>query len=499
MYGTDSNSIIIKEAIESNPYKKIHVRGFLDNNAFQPKIYIQQRKVYKVADLKRIKLKFSITTLIITQGSLNNDINQDILEKCLQLSIKILTLPPTDQWISGQLNLKQLQELKIEDLLQRDPIVINNIKISSDLQGRRILITGAGGSIGSETARQVSKFKPALLILCDQAESALFDIVSEIEELKFQVKIQPYLSDITNAKRMMRLFREFRPEIIFHAAAYKHVPMMENHSEEAITTNILGTKILADLAVLFHAEKFVMISTDKAVNPTNVMGASKRIAEIYIQSLNFETSPPNNHFQESILRANDENKVNQTKFITTRFGNVLGSNGSVVPIFKRQIQSGGPVKITHPEIRRFFMTISEAVELILEACTMGKGGEIFVFDMGEPIKIKELALNMIRLAGLTPGKDIEIIYTGLRPGEKLYEEVLNDKETTLATHHKKIRIAKVRRKSHAIISSDIDTLLTLLRNSDDSEHTVRKMKEIVPEFISQNSIFSVLDNTRATI
>jgi FlaA1/EpsC-like NDP-sugar epimerase len=484
IYGTDNDSVLIKNAIESNPYKKTYVRGFIGTKNEKSKIYIQQRPVYRLGDLKRIKSKFNIATLIVTQGSFNRDVGQEVIEQCLELGIKILKLPATDQWISGKLNLKQLQDLKIEDLLQRDPIIIDNESISNDLSGKRVLITGAAGSIGSETVRQISAFKPELLILCDQAESPLFEIVMEIEERKQGVSVKPFLSDITNAKRMARLFKEFRPQVVFHAAAYKHVPMMESHSEEAIVTNVLGTRILADLAVLFDAEKFVMISTDKAVNPTNVMGASKRIAEIYIQSLNFVPYHQPSPTLKSHLENPSPSVPNNTRFITTRFGNVLGSNGSVVPIFKRQIQSGGPVKITHPEIRRFFMTIPEAVELILEAETMGNGGEIFVFDMGDPVKIKDLALNMIRLAGLTPGKDIDITYTGLRPGEKLFEEVLNDEETTLATHHTKIRIAKVRKENFTKISSAIDNLLSLLRRTDDKYSIINKMQEIVPEFRS---------------
>ena len=332
--------------------------------------------------------------------------------------------------------------------------------------------------------RQVLTYDPEMVILCDQAESALYEIQLEMEERFPNADIKIFIGNIRNYKRLQIIFNECRPQIIFHAAAYKHVPMMERHPSEAIFTNVMGSKIVADLAVLYKAEKFVMISTDKAVNPTNVMGASKRIAEIYVQSRN--TSVEN-------VDATSINESNsRTKFITTRFGNVLGSNGSVIPRFRDQIIKGGPVTVTDKEITRYFMTIPEAVQLVLEAGTMGEGGEIFIFDMGKPVKINDLAINMIKLAGLVPNKDIKIVYTGLRPGEKLYEELLNEKEQTIPTHHEKIKIAKVRTCSYGQILADIQELITICE-LDDHSMLVKKMKEIVPEFKSKNSEFEKLD------
>jgi FlaA1/EpsC-like NDP-sugar epimerase len=415
-----------------------------------------------------------------------------VIEKCLQFGIKVLTVPPSDQWIYGKLSLKQIQELRIEDLLQREPIIINNEKISSELSGKRILITGAAGSIGSEIVRQVLSFNPEMVVLCDQAESPLHEIQLEMEE-KFQGSdIKVFIGNIRDRNRMQIPFREYRPHFVFHAAAYKHVPMMERHPSEAVLTNVMGTKIIADLSVLYNVHKFVMISTDKAVNPTNVMGTSKRIAEMYVQSL---STVADNLVDQTIMGLinGDKNGASgtKTKFITTRFGNVLGSNGSVIPRFRQQIQHGGPVTVTHPEITRYFMTIPEAVQLVMEAAIMGKGAEIFVFDMGKPVKIVDLALKMIRLAGLTPDEDIKIVYSGLRPGEKLYEELLNEKEKTLPTHHEKIKIAKIIPCSHKVVR-DIEELISMGR-LEDNYGIVKKMKELVPEFKSKNSQYEKLD------
>ena len=384
-----------------------------------------------------------------------------------------------------------MKDLNIEDLLQREPIVINNTKISNDLEGKRILITGAAGSIGSEIVRQVMNYNPGLVILCDMAESALHDIQLEIEEIYPSNKVRIFIANVQNFHRMQHLFKEYNPEIIFHAAAYKHVPMMENNPSEAILTNVMGTMNIADLAILHNAEKFVMISTDKAVNPTNVMGASKRIAEIYIQSL---SNSPDNTLKvissKNNIHYTDINS--KTKFITTRFGNVLDSNGSVIPRFRNQIQKGGPITVTDPEITRYFMTIPEAVQLVLEAGIMGNGGEIFVFDMGKPVKISDLANKMILLAGLEPGKDIQVVYTGLRPGEKLYEELLNEQEKCIPTYHDKIQIAKVIVHTYDQVYSDIEELIVKCY-TDDNDSLVKKMKDMVPEFISNNSPFGMLD------
>lgn len=489
IYGSDNKAVLIKQALISG--NQFLFEGFVETDMKKVNSSIQQGKVFHKKDLAKLKQNNKIDILIIVNEQLENKNTQDIIEACLKLGIKILTVPPSEQWISGKLSLKQLQELKIENLLQREPIVISNSLISGEIQGKRILITGAAGSIGSEIVRQVLTYNPEMVILCDQAESALYEIQLQMEERFPNADIRIFIGNIRNYKRLQIIFKECRPQIIFHAAAYKHVPMMENHPSEAIFTNVMGSKIIADLAVLYKAEKFVMISTDKAVNPTNVMGASKRIAEMYVQSRN--SSPDNS---TDILNASGdsliENITLKTKFITTRFGNVLGSNGSVIPRFREQIIKGGPVTVTDKEITRYFMTIPEAVQLVLEAGTMGQGGEIFIFDMGKPVKINDLAINMIKLAGLVPNKDINIVYTGLRPGEKLYEELLDDKERTIPTHHEKIKIAKIRTCSHGQILADIQELITICEQ-DDQSRLVKKMKEIVPEFKSKNSKYETLD------
>lgn len=473
IYGSDPSAIIIKQALESGQDSNFYVVGFLGEYQNSKGLLIQQKRVFSFKHLSLLKNKFRVDKLVISSNDLGAGFKQEVVNKCLELGIKVLTVPPSEQWIYGKLRLKQIQDLKIEDLLQREPIQISDVHIFHEISGKRILITGAAGSIGSEIVRQVLRYKPGMVILCDQAESDLYEIQLEVESRYPDVVINTFIGSVRSITRMKKSFEEYHPEFVFHAAAYKHVPMMENHPTEAILTNVLGTKNIADLSIQYGAEKFVMISTDKAVKPTNIMGASKRIAEIYIQSIN------------------DLDSV-QTKFITTRFGNVLDSNGSVIPRFRTQIQNGGPVTVTHPEIVRYFMTIPEAVQLVLEAGTMGKGGEIFIFDMGRPVRIIDLASNMIRLAGLSLDKDIKIVYIGLRPGEKLYEELLNDKESTLPTHHEKIKVAKVIQYSHDSVLANIAQLISLCRN-DDCDNMVIKMKEIVPEYRSQNSVYSKLD------
>jgi FlaA1/EpsC-like NDP-sugar epimerase len=482
IYGSDNKAVLIKQALFSG--NQFIFEGFVESDLRKVNRTIQQGKVFHKKDLAKLKANNKIDILIIVNEQLENKNTQEIIEACLKLGIRILTVPPSEQWISGKLSLKQLQELKIENLLQREPIVINNSLISGEIRGKRILITGAAGSIGSEIVRQVLTYDPEMVILCDQAESALYEIQLEMEERFPNADIKIFIGNIRNYKRLQIIFNECRPQIIFHAAAYKHVPMMEKHPSEAIFTNVMGSKIVADLAVLYKAEKFVMISTDKAVNPTNVMGASKRIAEIYVQSRNSSV--------ENVDATSVSESSSRTKFITTRFGNVLGSNGSVIPRFREQIIKGGPVTVTDKEITRYFMTIPEAVQLVLEAGTMGEGGEIFIFDMGKPVKINDLAINMIKLAGLVPNKDIKIVYTGLRPGEKLYEELLNEKEQTIPTHHEKIKIAKVRTCSYGQILADIQELIRICE-LDDHSMLVKKMKEIVPEFKSKNSEYEKLD------
>ncbi len=493
IYGSDTEAMLLKQAIESSITNKFVIAGFVDTDINKANVSIQQKRVYHIRELPLLKTKKKIDKLILMNEQLDSRDKKVVIEKCLQFGIKVLTVPPSDQWIYGKLSLKQIQELRIEDLLQREPIIINNEKISSELTGKRILITGAAGSIGSEIVRQVLSFNPEMVVLCDQAESPLHEIQLEMEEKFPESDIKIFIGNIRDRNRMQIPFREYRPNFVFHAAAYKHVPMMERHPSEAILTNVMGTKIIADLSVLYNVHKFVMISTDKAVNPTNVMGTSKRIAEMYVQSL---SSVADNLVDQTIMGLiNGDGKhgggATRTKFITTRFGNVLGSNGSVIPRFRQQIQQGGPVTVTHPEITRYFMTIPEAVQLVMEAAIMGKGAEIFIFDMGKPVKIVDLALKMIRLAGLTPDEDIRIVYSGLRPGEKLYEELLNEKEKTLPTHHEKIKIAKIIPCSHKIVR-DIEDLISMSR-LEDNYGIVKKMKELVPEFKSKNSQYEKLD------
>lgn len=476
IYGSDNGAVLVKQALETSANTNFTVVGFVDDDMSKINKEIEQVRVYHIDKLDKLKEKYNVDKLIVINDHLDEQAKKSTLETCLALGIQVLTVPPSDQWIYGKLNLQQIKDLKIEDLLQRKPIRIDTSRISEDLQGKRILVTGAAGSIGSEIVHQILHYQPALVILCDQAESPLHDIQLEVQEKFPDVAVKIFIGDIRNYQRMYQLFLECNPEVVFHAAAYKHVPMMEENPTEAVLANVLGTKHIADLAIAFKTAKFVMVSTDKAVNPSNIMGTTKRIAEIYIQSLN----------------SNPANK-STTRFITTRFGNVLGSNGSVIPRFRTQIQKGGPITVTHPDITRYFMTIPEAVHLVLEAGIMGSGGEIFIFDMGEPVKIVDLALKMIKLAGLQPERDIKIIYTGLRPGEKLYEELLNHGESTMPTYHEKIKISQVITYPYQQVIADINELLMLVKQYD-TEAMVNKMKEIVPEFISKNSQFEKLDN-----
>lgn len=473
IYGSDKNAILVKQALDSDPDINYLVEGFIDTDRSMINSYLEQKKVYHIKDLPRLKRLRNIEEMLIVNEDLDERSKKVVIERCIRLGIKVLTVPPAKNWLSGKFDKKQIKKLRIEDLLQRKPIKIDQNKVKNDLHGKRVLITGAAGSIGSEIVRQAISYEPALLILCDHAESPLHEIQLEIEDLYPNASVEVVLADVSNYERMYKLFNVCRPELVYHAAAYKHVPMIENNPFEAISVNVGGTKNIADLSVQFGVERFVMVSTDKAVNPTNVMGASKRLAEIYTQSLNGVPGV-------------------KTRFITTRFGNVLGSNGSVIPRFRNQIEKGGPITVTHPEITRYFMTISEAVQLVLEAGTMGQGGEIFVFDMGKPVRIVDMAKKMIQLAGLVEGKDIKIVYSGLRPGEKLYEELLASAELTLPTHHEKISIAKVRSYPYDEASRSILELLEINKQHQ-NEEVVRKMKNIVPEFMSKNSVFEELD------
>ncbi|RYG48654.1 MAG: polysaccharide biosynthesis protein [Chitinophagaceae bacterium] len=484
IYGSSNQSVVVKQALEDSD--KFIIAGFIDQDSNKIDKEIQQKRVYHVKKLAKLKAKLKIDKLVVLSEDLNSESSKETVEKCVELGIKVVTVPPADQWISGSLHLNQIKDLRIEDLLQRPPIVLENGRISNDLKGKRVLVTGGAGSIGSEVVRQVLSYNPAMLIICDQAESPLYDLQLDIEENYPGTNVKIFIGNISNFNRMYALFKEYTPQIVYHAAAYKHVPMMEDNPTEAVQTNIQGTKNLADLSMTFDVERFVMISTDKAVNPTNVMGASKRIAEIYIQSLNNvdATSIGKGSYNEIFLP--------KTKFITTRFGNVLGSNGSVIPRFRSQIERGGPITVTHPDITRYFMTIPEAVQLVLEAGTMGNGGEIFIFDMGQPVKIVDLARKMIKLSGLTPDVDIKITFTGLRPGEKLYEELLNQEEETMATHHEKIKISKVRLYDYSQVVSDLNEIIAMNLNGDDLR-MVKKMKVMVPEYKSKNSRYEELD------
>ncbi|KEQ29694.1 polysaccharide biosynthesis protein, partial [Pedobacter antarcticus 4BY] len=424
--------------------------------------------------------------------SIPADVQANIVDICLENGIKVLNIPPPNAWTGGKIQPGQIKKLNIEDLLNRKSITIDIDGIGSQLKDKRILITGAAGSIGSEIVRQLSKFDVGLIILCDQSETGLHDLYLELTESTKNKNFHAFIGDVRDDKRMENLFSTFKPHYVYHAGAYKHVPLMEDNPSEAIKTNVLGTKTIADKAVKYGVQKFVMISTDKAVNPTNVMGASKRIAEIYVQSLNNSLHHKDHVFSNGLSYINDLDVKPITKFITTRFGNVLGSNGSVIPRFKAQIEKGGPITVTHPEITRYFMTIPEACRLVLEAGCMGEGGEIFVFDMGKSVKIVDLAKKMIQLAGLVPNQDIRIEYSGLRPGEKLYEELLNDNENTMPTHHSKIMIGKVREYEFDEIQNQIYNLIDSARRSEDMQ-VVRLMKELVKEYKSQNSIFENLD------
>jgi FlaA1/EpsC-like NDP-sugar epimerase len=487
IYGSGKTSMLIKNAVEAQKGFMVNVCGFIDTGADKIHKCLEQTHVYPVKAIGRLKHKFAIETMLITSEDLMIDGRREAIEKCIELSIKVITVPPSDQWLNGKPNVNQFKDLKIEDLLEREPIELCKEHIFNDIKGKRVLVTGAAGSIGSEIVRQVLTYSPEYVILCDQAETPLHDMQLEVEDGVHGHKTKIFIADIQNANRIKTLFNLYQPQIVFHAAAYKHVPMMENNPTEAVLTNVGGTKILADISMAFGVEKMIMISTDKAVRPTNVMGATKRIAEMYIQSLN-------DVYPVDVVVPVKGKKMppNKTKFITTRFGNVLGSNGSVIPRFKAQIEKGGPVTVTHPDITRYFMTIPEATQLVLEAATMGKGGEIFLFDMGKPVRIADLAANMIKLAGYTLNEDIKIVYTGLRPGEKLYEELLNEGELVMPTYNKDIKISKNIPCCHAEIDRVVKELLELSMLND-ADLMISKMKHILPDFISNNSQYERLD------
>lgn len=453
--------------------RKYYIKGFIDDDPNLCGKTIMGQKIYP-REKQEFLIKYKdIDQLIIATNRISTERKNEIFELCHANKVKVLTVPPISTWTDGKLSENQIKEIRIEDLLGRKEIKINSNLINSELSGKRILISGAAGSIGSEIVRQLTNF-PVELILLDAAETPLYNIENELEDKYPNVHKDIIIASVTDKNVLKEVFAKYKPQIVFHAAAYKHVPMMERSPYEAAYNNIIGTKNIADTALETGVEKFIMISTDKAVNPTNVMGASKRYAEMYIQQLNFR---------------------GVTKFITTRFGNVLGSNGSVIPRFKTQILRGGPVTVTHPEITRYFMTIPEASRLVLEAATMGKGGEIFLFDMGEAVKIRSLAERMIKLSGLEPDKDIEIKYTGLRPGEKLMEELLTKKENTLPTYHEKIFIAKQEDVNPQEVEKSISELAELLSSDQENRDMaiVENIKHLVTTFKSNNSVYEVLD------
>lgn len=494
IYGAGEAGIAAKRTLDHDNRVNMMLAAFIDDDERKMGKAIDGIKIYHTREFLTLIKQEKIDDLIIAAQNIPPDRKNRIVDVCLENDIKVLTLPPVRSWINGQLSSKQLQNIKIEDLLEREPIEIHNEIISDQLRGKRVLVTGAAGSIGSEIVRQVSQFNPQMIILNDQSETPLHDLHLELQENNFENNFHSFIGDVRDSCRMELLFQTFKPHYVYHAAAYKHVPLMEHNPGEAVRTNVMGTKVVADLSVKYGVDKFVMISTDKAVNPTSVMGASKRIAEIYVQSLfnSFKYKEPT-IYTNGLSHLNDDSSNVKTLFITTRFGNVLGSNGSVIPRFKAQIQKGGPITVTHPDITRYFMTIPEACRLVLEAGSMGEGGEIFIFDMGKSVKIIELAKKMIRLSGLVPHQDIAIEFSGLRPGEKLYEELLNDLENTMPTHHEKIMVAQVRVYNFQTISKHIRELIKLSCEYKDRQVAI-KMKEIVPEFKSNNSIYEELDS-----
>ncbi len=501
IYGTQAGGMAIANSIRSVKYKQYILRTFISDRKECDGVYLLGKKVYLNGEgIAQKLLKEGVQILLVSplkSAEFRN--NQQMIDEVMQAGIKVMMMPAAEEWDGkSDLSFTHLKEVEIEDLLPRDEIKVDMDAIGAMLTGKRVLITGAAGSIGSEMVRQVAIYHPVELILIDQAETPMHDIRLMMARQFSDVPNQTIVGSIADKVHMEKIFSEHKPEYVFHAAAYKHVPMMEDNPAMAVRNNVNGTRVIVDLAVKYGTKKFVMISTDKAVNPTNVMGCSKRICEIYCQSLNqaIEEIKKVENVKESdslysslhsLLQA--DGSLPCTQFVTTRFGNVLGSNGSVIPIFREQIKKGGPITVTHKDIIRFFMLIPEACKLVLEAGTMGKGGEIFVFDMGKPVKIVDLAKRMISLSG---AKNIEIKFTGLRDGEKLFEEVLNDKEDTKPTHHPKIMIAQVRNYDYEVAKRNEDELLELSYTHDDMA-IVKKMKEIVPEYKSKVSKYEILD------
>lgn len=476
IYGLTKGGMGLAKQVRNDKTLKMSLAGFVSDEEHVKHRVLMGLSVYPLdSNLKNVIRKHHVECLLVAQGALDSFRNNKELQDDLLSAGVHIYIPKANEWNPAQPQTQQLKEVSIEDLLPRDEIKIDLESVADTLRGKCVLVTGSAGSIGSEIVKQICKFGPREMVLIDSAETPQHDIRLMMAKNFPKIKAETIVTSVSGIIRMEDIFSRYRPDYVFHAAAYKHVPMMENNPSESIENNVYGTKILADMAVKYGVKKFVMISTDKAVNPTNVMGCSKRICEIYVQSL------------DHAIKTGKIKGV--TQFVTTRFGNVLGSNGSVIPLFKRQIKAGGPVTVTDPNIIRFFMLIPEACKLVLEAGTKGNGGEIFVFDMGNPVKIADLAKRMIKLSGAT---GVEIKYTGLRAGEKLYEEVLNKEETTMPSFHDKIRIAKVRQYDYDTVERDIEDLVEISKHYDDMA-TVKKMKEIVPEFKSNNSVYEVLD------
>jgi FlaA1/EpsC-like NDP-sugar epimerase len=470
IYGAGAMGVIVKRVISSDTENDYNIVAFLDSNKKLQNKHLNGIPVYNPAKLTENFLgKNRVKTMIFAINDISPSKKSDIYRDAVDLGVEVLQIPVISDWLNGSFEVKQLKKIKVQDLLSRDPIQLNMKRIADGLHDKSILVTGAAGSIGSEIVRQLTRFNVGKLVLVDNAETPMFHLEGELLEHFAHAPVRTILADVTDQLRMDGIFKQYRPDFVFHAAAYKHVPLMEQNPYEAVRVNVGGTTIMTNLAVKYGVEKFVMVSTDKAVNPTNVMGASKRTCEQILRS-------------RSILAGN------KTQFVITRFGNVLGSNGSVIPIFRKQIEEGGPVTVTHPDITRYFMTIPEACQLVLEAGFMGSGGEIFVFDMGEPVKIVDLARQMIKLSGYEPDKDIKIEYTGLRPGEKLYEELLTDQEKTLPTYNAKVKIAEVADFDHeATLAKTVSLLQSAYRLSE--TELIAKLSAIVPEYTSSNSKF----------
>ena len=481
IYGAGKSGLITKHAIDTDGEVSYELVGFVDDDPDKRFKRLEGLTIYNTAkDFEAIFEQHNVDLLIFSIQEIAAKTKQHIIEWCLQQGVEVKSVPPANYWINGELSSQQIKNVSINDLLERDPIQLDRNEIYREITDQYVLVTGATGSIGSELVRQILRFSPAKLILLDVSESGLHELTLELQEKWDFPDFDAVIADVRDSQRIQRVMKHYQPTMIFHAAAYKHVPVLETNPSEAVCTNIQGTKIMADMAIRYNAQKFILISTDKAVNPTNVMGASKRIAEIYAQSLNYFL--------------NGMKAGSSTCFITTRFGNVLGSNGSVIPRFRKQIQEGGPVTVTHPDISRYFMTIPEACQLVLEAGYIGKGSEIFLFDMGESVRIYDMACKMIKLSGFEPEVDIPITFTGLRPGEKLTEEVLSNEENALPTHHQKITIARVANTDFEGVAPQIDELIRFAQQNGEGYGVVKRMKHLVPEYKSQNSAYQVLDS-----